>query len=639
MIPYNELNQAAAYQLMEYLRQEITRALNERRPLEERWLRWQRLYKAIPEREIKEFPFYGAANLVLPLIATDVDTIFSRIMGILFEPDNLWSTKPLRPDAVTYAPRLQEFLSWAQEHELGTYEALADFVMELCKLGTGVLKQRYRRKMEEVYEFRETDYGTIERFANVMVKDSPVLEHVSLYDFLVPSAATADQETWPWCAERILLNWGQLQERTRAGIYQATDRLAAWNARDKGSWITQELQRMDSYAPGLGTQYELWEVWTKFDIRGNGRPVSVVCTIHLPTMTYLRIDYNPFFHQEFPYSVARYLRQEKRFYGIGLAEMDEPFQEEGTTMHNQRLDNHTIANSTLMKARKGIGIKEDEPLFPGRWFLVDDMEDVQSMPMGRNFDSSIQDEEMTMSYATKRTGVNDYVMGSANASVGYATAYTNVMQHQEAAKRFDQTLREIRKAVSDSGRRIVELYQQFNQSGKEYAVLGDEDGAIVHQVLQFPLELIRHSIAVDVTATSASMNKEVEIRTNTMVMQMTTQFYTQLLQALQVVLNPQIPEPMRRVALQAAIGGSALMRRLLDSYNVQDIDTIVPSMEELLGQQQQPQQPAFGVAGPGAYGGGTGGPPGTLSQPGMGSLPPGAPQQTGFGVGQAGPYG
>jgi hypothetical protein len=629
VIPYNELSQPAAGQLMEYLRLEITRALSERRPLEEKWLQWQRLYKALPERQVKEFPFYGAANLVLPVIATDVDTIYSRIMGILFEPDNLWSCSPLRPDATAYAPRLQEFLAWAQIHELKAYDAVADFVLEVCKLGTGVLKQRFRRSMEEVYEFRETPYGTTERFNNILVNDNPVLEHVSLYDFLVPSAATSDQETWPWCAERVMLNWGQLQERVKAGIYQGTDRLASWNAQDKGSWITQELQRMDRFAPGLATQYELWEVWTKFDIRGNGRPVSVVCTVHLPTMTYLRIDYNPFFHQEFPYSVARYLRQEKRFYGIGLAEMDEPFQEETSTMHNQRLDGHTLANSVMMKGRKGIGIKEDEPIFPGRWFLVDEMDDIEPMSMGRNFDSSIQDEQMTMSYATKRTGVNDYVMGnSANASIGYAAAYTNVMQHQEAAKRFDQTLREIRQAVSDSGRRLVELYQQFNQEGKVFSVMGQQDGQLVNQVLQFPLELIRHSIAIDVTASSASLNKDVTIRTNTIIMQMVTQFYMQLMQGIQLIINPQVPELMRAVALQMVMGGTTLMRRLLDSYNVQDIDEIVPRMEEFLGGQQQPTQPTFGMAGPSAFGGGSGGPPANVPFGGMAGLPPGPPQQT-----------
>lgn len=627
MIPYDRLNVRAAAMLMEYLREEINRSLSERRPLEEKWLRYQRMYKAIPDEEIREFPFYGAANIVLPVIATDVDTIFSRLMGVIFTPENLWSCRPLRDDAVQYAPRLQEFLRWAQGAELDVYGSVGDWILELTKLGTGVLKQRYRRDQKLAYEFRETPMGPTEQFRRVMVKDSPVVQHVSLYDFLVP-AYTVELGSAPWCGERLMLNWNQIQSRVRAGIYQATDRLAAWHGTDKGSWINQQRQAMDGFRPSLASQFELWEVWTDFDISGMGEPVSVVCTIHLPTMTYLRVDYNPFFHQEKPYSVARYLRQEKRFYGIGLCEMLEMFQEEGTAMHRQRLDNGTLANSTMMKAKKGIGIKEDEPIFPGRWFLVDEMDSVQPMQMGSGrYDSTVPNEQLTMSYATRRTGVNDYVMGSAAPNIGYAALGTNVLQHQEAAKRFDQSLREVRDALGETGRRVVELYQQFNQNGKEYTVLGPKDGEVVHQVLQFPLELIRHSIAVEVTATSASLNKEVEIRTNTILLQMVTQFYAQLMQGMQLIVSPELPPQMRQLAYQMVIGGVTMMRRVLDSYNIQDIDTIIPQIEEILGVGQQ-QLGGMGVPQPGIYpqpspnGGGIAGAVGLLQASGMGAVQP-----------------
>lgn len=622
MIPQEELNLAAAGTLMNYLREEITRALNERRPLEDQWMRWLRMYKAIPEREVKEFPFYGAANLVLPVIATDVDTIFSRLMGILFTPESLWSCKPLREDALFYAPRVQEFLRWAQNNELDAYNSTADWIKELAKLGTGVLKQRYRRKMEEVYSFRETSEGTIAQHSQIMTKDSPVQQHVSLWDFLVPAGTTNELQDAAWCAERITLTWAQLQERVAQGIYQSSDRLASWHARDRGSWVKQELERMDRFSPSLADRFEIWECWTKFDIRGNGRPVSIVCTIHLPTMTYLRIDYNPFFHQEYPYSVARYLREEKRFYGIGLAEMGESFQEEGSTMHNQRLDSHTIANSTMMKGKKGIGIKEDEPIFPGRWFMVDNMDDVQALSMGRNYDSSISDEQATMSYRIARTGVNDYVTGAASSAVGYAAAYTNQMQEQRAGERFQQTLREIREALNDSGRRLVELYQQFNQGGKIYTVLGPKDGDVVTKFLQFPLELIRYSVGIEVTATNTSLNKDMEVRTNTMLMQMVTQFYMQLMQGMQIIVNPQIPPPMQMLAYQMVTGGVTLMRRLLDSYDVQDIDAIIPKIEEILNVGQQQLGALGGMAGSAAQPFGGGPATGALPYAGMGAGAP-----------------
>lgn len=614
MIPAQYVSRPALAQLLDYLRSEIYRAISERRALEEKWLKHQRMYRALPENIRKEFPFLGASNLVVPLIATDVDIIVARLMGILFTPQNLWSTTALRPDMVDYAPRLQEFLRWAQSHELDAYNSVSDFILEMVKLGTGVLKQRYKREQRRVYQFRETPQGTLEQHLQMLIHDHPVLEHVSLYDFLVPAEAVNIQDS-PWVGERIALSMAQLQQRARAGIYAGIERLGA-QGNFRGSEIELERMRMDRFTPGIGNRYDLWECWLDFDISGIGEPCALVATLHLPTMTLLRIDYNPFFHQEKPYSMARFMRQEKRFYGIGLAEMLEMSQEEITAMHNQRLDNATLSNSTMFKARKGIGIRQDEPVFPGRWFLLDDLADVQTLQMGQRFDSTVPYEQLTHSYASNRSGVNDYVMGRPTPSIGYGTATTNVMQHQEAGKRFDQTLREVRVALGESGVRLVELYQQFNQGGKIFAVMGDKDGALLQQVLQFPLELIRYGVGVDVTATSATANKDTEIRNNTLIMQMVSQFYMQMLQGMQLVLNPQIPPELRVMAMQMMQGGNILMRRLLDSYDVQDIDRLVPQLQELLnGGQQQ----LTALAQP--YGVGGVPPQGAPGAPGMGGPP------------------
>jgi hypothetical protein len=617
MIPQEYVSPRAVSTLIEYLRQELYQAEGERRPLEEKWLKYHRAYRCVPEFEVKEFPFVGAANLVLPVVATDVDTIFSRLMGILFAPQNLWSIRPLQDEMVDIAPRLEEFLQWAQNAELKVYDSTADFLLEMCKLGTGILKQRYRREQKTVYTFRETPQGIMEQIKMMMVKDNPVVEHVSLWDFYVPSTATNIQDA-PWASERIRLTWGQLESRFRAGLYQGGERLASWSGKDKGHWLDNQMQQMDSYNPAHGDRFDLDEVWLDYDISASGEPMSLVCTLHRPSMSILRVDFNPFFNQEKPFSAARYLRVEKRFYGIGLGEMLEQFQEEVSTMHNQRLDNKTLANSTMFKARSGIGIREDEPVWPGRWFIVDEMEDVQTMSMGQRFDSTVPDEQLGLTYASRRTGVNDYITGEFSPAMGYSTVGVGAQQLRESAKRFDQTIREVRVALSETGTRVLELYQQFDQKGKEYLAMGEKDGELLHQVLQFPTELIRMGVGVEVTATSASFNKEVEIRTNTIIMQMLMQFYQQAMMAMSYYLNEQLPMPIRLMALQMVYGGTAMLRRILDTHGIQDFDRLVPELQEILnGSTQQ-----LGAIGQAAAGGPPGA-PGVDAAAGMGGLPPG----------------
>ena len=405
--------------------------------------------------------------------------------------------------------------------------------------------------------------------------------------------------------------------------------------------MEQQRQRLDAFSPGLPEECELFEAWLDWDLgidsadpaeytgssaQGGYNPnaamrrQAIVSTIHMPSQSMLRVDYNPYFNQEKPYSAARYLRQDKRFYGIGLAEMLFMFQEEITTMHNQRIDNATILNSVMLKAKKGIGIKQDEPIFPSRiWILPNPESDLLPLVMGQKADSTLENEMQSLSMGKTRTGVNDYISGNPTTATGYAPAATSISLQKEAAKRFDQIMREIRGCLSESGVRIVELYQQFNQQGKEYMVMGEREGAMLHQILQFPIQLIRQGVAITVTATDATANKDVEIRTNTLIMQMITQYYTQVMQAMQYVVNPQVPQPIRDLAFTMANSGGILMKRILDSYGLQDADKLIPPLEAIISGQQQ----TLNTIGS-SVGGGPPGVAGLLSAPSGENVPQGA---------------
>ena len=581
MIPADKVDPASQQMLVEWLVHEINTALGERRQLEDDWKRYHKVYKSLPEHDVKTFPFLGAANLVIPVAATDVDVIYARLMGILFAPDHLFATRPKKPEMIEFARTLQEFLQAVQNSELDAYNAVADAVMEMTKLGTAILKTRYKRESAMVYEFRETPMGVLEDHRQVRLYDHPQIAHVSLYDFLVPAMAQ-DIQSSPWAAERVLLTWQQYMNRVREGVYIAAPGLENWKANVRGSHVLEHLQELDNYKAGVGDKLEFWECWTKYDIEGIGEPRAVTVTIHLPTWSVVRINYNPYISQEYPYDKMRFLRQEKRFYGIGMCEMLETFQDEVTAMHNQRIDSGTIANSTMFKGRTGT-VREDEPIFPGRWFLVDNMEDVQVMNMGSGkFDSSTNYEGVTMDYAKRRSGVNEHIAGQFAPSIGYATAHTNIQQLQQATQRFDQTLREIREALGSVALKVTELYQQFDRPGRAYEVLGQKDGDVFQRFIEFPIAEIREGVAIEVTATSASLNKETEVRTNTILMQMLSQFYKEVLDGLMLAYTPGLPPQLQAIIFQMIQGGTVLMRRILDAHGVQDPDDLVPHIQGLL---------------------------------------------------------
>lgn len=630
MIPAQLVNAASVSKLVDYLVAELLRAQASRGELERKWVRYHESYKAEPLCAENNFPFPRSSNLVIPIVPTDVDTIYARLMGMYFATENVWTCRATRPDMVEFAPRLEEFLGWAQEHELQLYDPVADWLLETIKLGTGILKTRYQRDYKKVYEFREVaspdgSITTLERQARLLLHDRPQVSHVSLWNFFVP-AGYSDLQSAPWCAEKIPLNWIQMLNRARSGIYTNVERLGESWARSRGSIVDQNLDRLDNYIPNRGDKFDIFEFWLDWDIDADGEDEAIVVTLHPDTRTLLRVDFNPFFNQEKPYDYSRYTRVEKRFYGIGVCEMLATFQDEISTMHNQRIDSYSVANASIFVALKNGNIKQDEPLFPGRILLVDDLNEVKTLQMGSPLAQDITQEQMTLQYARQRDGVNDWVAGNDSASSNYAPATVAMQQLREGSKRIDQSIRENRRCLSQVGIRVSELYQQFNQGGKPFLAMGPKDGQYVAKVLAFPMELIRAGVAIDVSAASASNNKQVELRSNMMIMQQVTQFYMQIIQAAQIATNPMAHPIIQQIAMDAAKGGAILMRRILDLQEVQDVDEIVPNIQELIGVGQQGFDTLAGAL--------NGGPPMGQSvggPQGVPMLPPGGQVAPGFG--------
>jgi hypothetical protein len=567
----------------EWFYQEMLRALSERMPLEQKWLQAYKSYFARPEKEQKDFPFVKSSNLVIPIVATDVDTAVARYMSLLFEPDSLWYTKAWRPDMVEFARVVNEFLPWAQKNELrNLHENVYSGVFETVLLGTGVWKTRYRREERIVFEYREAqtdpftfNVPTIQRQKRTLVSDSPEVRHVPLYDFFVNgNAVTLDDATW--CAERVLLSSAAFASRVNSGLYMMPPNVASWNRQERGSPILQSIQQLQNLVPQRPDQLELFEAWFDWDLTGDGIMQSMVMTIHLPSRTIVRADSNPFFNQQKPYDVSRYVKPPTSFYGIGYYDMLGVFQDEITTMHNQRLDNNTISNVSMFKAIKNGNIQEGEPLFPGRILFVDDMNEMMPMAMGQPNQADLATEQAAMSYATKRTGLSELDYGVQNVSTAYGTATGLNQLSQESKKRGDLAMSNLRTALSGVGLKVLELYQQRNQRGKQTFVLGDEDGELMLQVLQFPTEIIRLGLAVEITASSTKNSKELELRANSILFSQLIGYYTQLQQFMSIAVSPQAPPQVQQSAIAAVQGMSIMMQRILDGYQIPDGKRMIP---------------------------------------------------------------
>ncbi len=625
MIPQNLVHPRALGTLGEYLTTELRRVRSERWQLEQDWVRWQEIYRARSPQGQVTFPFPGASKIVVPVAATDVEMFIAQLMGMLYASPNLWTFVANRPDFMPMVAKAQEYVEKIQEADLNMYAVSTEFVTELTKLGTSVTKTRYSREYRKAYEWRERGGQPFQQQAMRLMRDTPEVKRVALADFYVPASASSVQEA-PWCAERLTLTMPQFESRVQAGIYTGTERVLRWwqsQLLSQNGFYEQQMQRIDRFQQTVPDKLELHEFWLDFDIDGDGVREAIVCTMHEPSQTFVRIDFNPFFSQEKPYDAARFIVVEGRFYGIGLCEMYDAIQDEITAMHRQRLDAGTIQNTPVYKAKRG-SVKTDLEIFPGVKIAVDDHNDLTAMPMGVGANITIQTESFLLQYAKQRSGVSDYMAGGAGSSnMAYSGATTTIEMLRQGKLKIDQTLREIRKAFDGMGRKVFELLAQFDQGSKFRAILGDADGMLLEQLMSLPIDVIRAATGISITATDAHLNKETQIRTNQLIYQMVMEFYMQLFQALQIATNPQVPPPLQIAAQQMIEGGTLLMRRILDTYNVQDAERIIPNLQQVLNVNQTNlaalQNPLGGGAPMGGFAGpasgmaaGPGGPAGFL---------------------------
>src|SRR6185295_10800832 len=81
------------------------------------------------------------------------------------------------------------------------------------------------------------------------------------------------------------------------------------------------------------------QIFFAWDLVGGGYPQEHIMWLHLGTKSCLRYEPNPYLQGMRPFIKLTFVEKEGEFDGEGIGEMCEQYQEEVTTIHNQRGDN------------------------------------------------------------------------------------------------------------------------------------------------------------------------------------------------------------------------------------------------------------------------------------------------------------
>ena len=572
------LENKVADQLKLHIDTILDRHMGERGQFDEDLERFQRAYWAEPALKEKQFPFKGAANLIIPLTAIAIEAVHASVMQRLFSQNQQTIATAMSNTWAEVKDDLERYLDWELDEQRIDFKGnLESSILEIEKLGTGVARVGFEKRIRWAIQ----DINGEEVEFPVTIKRGPTLDSIPVSRFIMPFSDQEIQEA-DWCGAQFEFNPTQVQVHEDSGLFEKgiTEKLESWFTQSSDRQPDQyerTQEQLENRVPYLPNRLICYELWLPFDADETGRIKELVVWYHRESRLLLSVRYNWNHKLRRPFEKGVYFKIEHRWAGIGIAKMNDSFQREVTTQHRQRIDNATLANMRGFKTNRFSGVRPDEPIFPGKIWFLDDIAQFESVQLGEIYPSSYNNENMAVMYSQQRTGVNDITLGMPQVGTP-GTATDALARVQESQKKFDYNYRNIKEFADRCLNGLLLNIWQFGSSNLKYFQEVD-GGLLVEQVLNLPTDSIVEGLIVRLDNASDRENRFLDRQNWLQITQMLTQYYTNVITLAQTMGSQEL---LKIASTKAIIASTEAMKQILESFDIRNVDKII--MEDLAKQ-------------------------------------------------------
>jgi len=542
---------------------------------------WNRQYRG--KKKPKSYPHEGCSNLAIPLTRWLTDTVLVRVVDAIFSQVKVWVLRALEPEWVDVVPELEDGLDWWQKWIANFRKTIFSPLLQCMKTGTGVIKLDYERRKrtivrratpeeirsKQIKKYRASNGELLVKVPQT-VYDGPVLKAINRKDFVISSDARTIQDAF-LVGFKTRLPKPVVEMRKRTKFYTLTadelDTLLIGDELDE-----TEVKRIEDANKEYQEEQdmvEIWELWLRYDVDGDGEPDDIVVTYNQRTGIILRAIYNPFFYGFRPFKELVFNPVEYSFDGEGLCQILEHLQEEIDTVHNQRIDRMNIINAPPMKRRAGSLCKNIEYVKPGQIVDMDEMDDLEEFGLSEVYPSTWQEEALINQYAQQAVGVTQHVMGQSTAE--RPVARDTLALIQEANKKFKFGIDNIRQDIEEIGIMVLEMFAQFSPT---LSYKTEEEGGFDTKAVSFPAGYIRDGVKVDLMASSEVLNTEVRREIDLTLYQLLKDYSTSVAGALNMF--PMVNPALQLFIIEDLVISSTIMRRIVKDFGNVDAEHLVP---------------------------------------------------------------
>ena len=437
-------------------------------------------------REDKSFPWEGASNIKIPLIAIAATQFAARAYAALLPGEQYVraSTKGKDVDGQKKdrAVRIERHMTWQLQQEMEDWESDMDRMLHILPIVGTAFKKTY------------FDPHT----------GKNVSELINPKDFIVnynaKSLEKAERKT-----HRVYYTDNQLEEYIRAKIFIRPEKKLEKQHPNEQQFHINPHNITSNVDPVVG-MHECYEVHCWEDLDGDGYKEPYIITYHVDTCQVLRIKAN-FNEQQVQIDenedVVRIIPTEhftnwvlipdpcSAIYGLGFGHLIGTMNEACNSLANQLIDSGTMAN--MQAGYIGAQLQMDggdEPFRPGEWRLVNTFGDdlrKQIIPLPLREPSSVLFSLLNMlqGEAMKMASVTEIMTGDIPGQNVKATVAMAAIE--QGSKVFSSIYKRCHRSTTKELKKLFYLNSLYLDHNTYVAVLDDEVGPNDYDVTQYDI--------------------------------------------------------------------------------------------------------------------------------------------------------
>jgi hypothetical protein len=561
--------------LKDWIDLNLTDAMAAMKPLEQKWARLLSMYEAVPERKTRNVPVENAPNVEVPIGATACDTITAQAIDTIFSVKPVLTVSPSSkannmPDLVEKAKAMQRFCNkLAESDDVGFREAAETAILNDAQLGTGVL---YVPWVERVYKTKTAK----------VVSRGPKIRAIAPEDVIVPSGTTGDINEMRLFGFNFRYTETELNSLAKANGLDITE-FHPLGARNQVR-TTREILGQHMEGPTYkGDTYDVQLLFIYFDIDDDGFDEDLMVIYNHSGNAIGHITYNPMDRR--PVEKMVYQQRAHMFFGLGVMEMMQPFEEKLTDIHNYATLNMLLVNSRMWF---GDGTAPDDlPIMPGGYLNgLPSKDSIFAIPMADLAPSIYQEQGALMKIANDRVGINDAI--SPGNVPNRTPGVTTMSMLQQVNKRFTPAFDSMRFAIAGAIKQCVYRYQERVLAKDQkamlaiYEMLGREDGDFVIDVMEN--DHFARMMDIELTASSAYRNAMADRQDAATLAQIAAAYQDRIIQLANAAAAPTTPPAIREILSKAVHASNEMFERTLRTYDsVRDPKTFMLDVADQMG--------------------------------------------------------